>query len=129
MREPPRSGLDVGDAICGEELSLVPGANGDSGISTNEPSHHRDFYLEDEHIMLQAGSTVFRVHAYFFSRESEEARALVKRSWVSPNRLVVLEDVAPYDLECFFKVLYCRYVVYAIYQSVDDTDYGASQSL
>jgi UDP-N-acetylmuramate-alanine ligase len=87
----------------------------EAGIVTNDPTDHKDFYLEDEHIKLQAGRTMYRVHAYFFSRESEEARALVKRSWLSEDRLVVLDDVASADLECFFKVMYCRCVALVPY--------------
>jgi hypothetical protein len=79
-----------------------------ASVGAREPKQHKDFYFEDEHIKLQADDTVYRVHSYFFTRESEEARALVKRSWVSADRLVVLDDVASDDLECFFQVLYCR---------------------
>jgi hypothetical protein len=75
-----------------------------------EPAHHKEFYIEDEHMKLQAGDTMYRVHTYFFLRESDEARALVKRSWVTADRLVVLDDVTSDDLESFLKVLYSRYV-------------------
>jgi hypothetical protein len=77
-----------------------------------EPAHHKEFYIENEHMKLQAGDTLCRVHTYFFLRESDEARALVKRSWVTADRLVVLDDVTSDDLESFFKVLYCRYVFF-----------------
>jgi hypothetical protein len=69
---------------------------------------HDTYYLDVEDIKLQAGNVVFRVHAYFFTRESDKAKELVAQSRLSPDRLVVLEDVSPKDLEGFFKVLYCR---------------------
>jgi hypothetical protein len=84
--------------------------NAREGIAA-EPAHHKEFYIEDEHMKLQAGDMVYRVHTYFFLRESDEARALVKRSWVTADRLVVLDDVTSDDLESFFKVLYSRYIL------------------
>jgi hypothetical protein len=72
------------------------------------PVQHDTYYLDIEDIKLQAGNVVFRVHAYFFTRESDKTRELVEQSRLSPDRLVVLEDVSPKDLESFFKVLYCR---------------------
>jgi hypothetical protein len=73
------------------------------------PRRHKDYYIEDEHLKLQTGDVVFRVHSYFFWRESEEAKAVVKRSWVTADRMVELEDVSADDLERFCDVLYCRY--------------------
>jgi hypothetical protein len=69
---------------------------------------HDAYYLDVDYIKFQAGNVIFRTHAYFFARESDEARAVVERSKSSPDRLVVLDEVDPQDLECFFKVLYCR---------------------
>jgi hypothetical protein len=74
----------------------------------NSAEKHERFYFTDEHIQLLAGNKLFRVHAYLFERESEEARALIKRSWVNADRLVELDGIDSTDLERFFEVLYCR---------------------
>jgi hypothetical protein len=41
---------------------------------------HKAYFLEDEHIQLEAGDAVFRIHSHFFLRESDEARALVEQA-------------------------------------------------
>jgi CO dehydrogenase/acetyl-CoA synthase beta subunit len=74
------------------------------------PVHHRAFYLEDEHFKLQAGSTIFRIHSFFFTRESDEARALVEQAGNSEDRPVKVKDVTAEDVERFCEVLYCRSV-------------------
>jgi hypothetical protein len=91
---------DIGDAA--EEARA-------SGAAVT--AHHEEFYLEDEHVKLQAGDVVYRVHAHFFMKESEEARVLVKRVAMAADRLLVLDNVAAEDLEAFLKVLYCRCVL------------------
>jgi hypothetical protein len=114
----PHDSENVMDDVLSLETTSTASSMSDLGDATDEvpveadeqPTHHKEFYIEDEHMKLQAGDTIYRIHAYFFSRESDEARALVKRSWMTADRLVVLDDsdVTSYDLESFFKVLYCR---------------------
>jgi hypothetical protein len=89
-----------------------------SGLSSNEEVsasgdqcepliHHAAYYLKDEHIKLQAENTIFRIHSYFFIRESDKARALVEQALTAEERLVKLYGVAVKDLESFCEVLYC----------------------
>jgi hypothetical protein len=73
--------------------------------------HHSTYYLEDEHIKLQAEDTLFRVHAYLFERESNKGRAFVERARVAEVSLVVIEDATAKDMERFCDVLYCRSVL------------------
>jgi hypothetical protein len=94
----------VSDLDSREPLS-VPEAKAVEG-----PVHHRAFYLEDEHIKLQAGNIVFRIHSFFFTRESDEARAVVQQALSTDDRILQLDDVSPEDVERFCEVLYCRRV-------------------
>jgi hypothetical protein len=94
--------------------------------SLNEPLvKHSEFYLEDDHVtfqvivplhgafhmlilLAQVRSTLFRVHSYFFSRESEESRRLLELSVDHPRGFCVIDGVQPKDMECFLRVLYCK---------------------
>jgi hypothetical protein len=40
-------------------------------------ARHQTYFVQDSYIHLQAGDNVFRIHGYFFARESDEARALL----------------------------------------------------
>jgi hypothetical protein len=76
-------------------------------------TRHEHFFLQDEHIHIQAGNIMFRVHSYLFARESEKAREVVARA--IGDGVVVLQDVDAVDLERFFEVLYCRFVQYRFF--------------
>jgi hypothetical protein len=76
----------------------------------DDPVRHPAFYLEDEHIKLQAENTVFRIHPIFFTLESAEGRDLVEQASQSEDRLAKLHDVGMKDLERFCEVLYYRSV-------------------
>jgi hypothetical protein len=73
-------------------------------------TRHEHFFLQDEHIYIQAGKIMFRVHSYLFARESEKAREVVARA--IGDGVVVLQDAEAVDLERFLEVLYCRFVQY-----------------
>jgi hypothetical protein len=51
---------------------------GDIGTSPAVARRHEAYFIEDEHIQLEAGGAVFRIHSHFFIRESDEARVVVE---------------------------------------------------
>jgi hypothetical protein len=57
--------------------------------------HHDGYYLQDEHIRLQAGNTVFQTHAYLFATESEEASNLADEVWLNYAELMQLKVSLP----------------------------------
>jgi hypothetical protein len=73
--------------------------------------HHHGYYLQDEHIRLQAGNTVFQIHAYMFATESEEVSNLADEAWLNFVEPMQLEGVTADDLEQFCDVLYARFVI------------------
>jgi hypothetical protein len=72
---------------------------------------HKTYFIENSHIELRAGDTVFRIYAHFFTRESEEARAVVAQAEVAEDSTLVLQDVTADDLERFCDILYCGRVI------------------
>jgi hypothetical protein len=75
----------------------------------DEPDiQHKVYFLQDEHIQLRVGRTVFRIHSHFFLRESSAARALVKQA---RGTTLDVEDATVDDLERFCDVLYCGSVL------------------
>jgi hypothetical protein len=78
-------------------------------VAVTVPTHHNEFYLDDKHIKIQAGDTIYRVHTHFFLKESDKARAVVKKAEMAEGQQLFLDGVASQDLEAFLKVLYCRY--------------------
>jgi hypothetical protein len=85
-------------------------ANEAQAVAVTVPTHHNEFYFDDKHIKIQAGDTIYRVHAHFFLRESEKARAVVKDAEMAEGQQLFLDGVASEDLEAFLKMLYCRYM-------------------
>jgi hypothetical protein len=114
MAESVASDHHADDVLSLESASSIASMSdlGDAAeeVRASGAAHHDEFYLEDEHVKLQAGDVVYRVHTHFFMKESDEARALVKRAAMAADRLLVLDNVTSEDLEAFLKVLYCRYV-------------------
>jgi hypothetical protein len=116
---PPLADADADDVVSiGTVESFSSGSDLDSREPVSIPDakvvegpvHHRAFYLEDEHIKLQAGNTVFRIHSFFFTRESDEARAVVQQALSTEDRILQLDDVSSEDVERFCEVLYCKCV-------------------
>jgi hypothetical protein len=71
--------------------------------------HHKSYYFEEEgFVTLKVENTVFRVHAYLFTRESDEARAFVERALKTEGHTIV-EGATAEDLEHFCNILYCRF--------------------
>jgi hypothetical protein len=75
-------------------------------------ARHQTYFVPDSYIHLQAGDSVFRIHGYFFARESDEARALLDEAGSAEDTPLILQDVAAVDLERFCDVLYCGYVLF-----------------
>jgi hypothetical protein len=76
------------------------------GSASDEPDiRHKAYFLQDEHIQLRVGRTVFRIHSHFFLRESSAAQALVHQA---RGTTLDVEDATVDDLERFCDVLYCR---------------------
>jgi hypothetical protein len=73
-------------------------------------ARHQTYFVPDSYI--QAGDSVFRIHGYFFARESDEARALLDEAGSAEDTPLILQDVAAVDLERFCDVLYCGYVLF-----------------
>jgi hypothetical protein len=86
---------------------------------------HKAYFLEDEHIQLEAGDAVFRIHSHFFLRESHEARALVEQA---KGTTLALDDVTADDLERFCDVLYCGCVPFLIGGSAADHEHRCVDS-
>jgi hypothetical protein len=73
--------------------------------------HYYGYHLQNEHIRLQAGNTVFQIHAYMFSTESEKESNLADESWLNYAEPMKLEGATADDLEPFCDVLYARFVI------------------
>jgi hypothetical protein len=100
------------DAVGDTKAVVVTEAADDTEAVGNaetkpSPRRHKEYFLEDEHIQLEAGDTIFRIHSHFFLRESDEARALVEQA---KGTTLALDDATAHDLERFCDVLYCGYV-------------------
>jgi hypothetical protein len=88
---------------------------------------HDEFFLQDAHVKLvvcdsssqpytlltfmrkQVGNTLFRVHGFFFERESEKSRSLLRES-TDRDGVITIDGIEAVDLARFLKVLYCRWV-------------------
>jgi hypothetical protein len=55
---------------------------------------------------VQVDQTVFRVNGHLFERESDEARALIRRN--AGSDVIHIRDITSVDLARFLKVLYCK---------------------
>jgi hypothetical protein len=97
-----------------------------SEIAPTTLRQHPEFFLRDPHVTLtvchldghccvsltaattQVENTIFRVHSFFFERESDEARSVLLQT--ADDGSVVIYGIEAVDLERFLKVLYCKCV-------------------
>ncbi|KDQ59325.1 hypothetical protein JAAARDRAFT_100765, partial [Jaapia argillacea MUCL 33604] len=74
---------------------------------------HETFYFRDEMVFfLVLEDTLFKVHSFFFERDSEYFRAMFRRHGTSSeSRPIVLCNVSIMSFESFLGVLYPVYVI------------------
>ncbi|KAH6885466.1 hypothetical protein BKA70DRAFT_1237061 [Coprinopsis sp. MPI-PUGE-AT-0042] len=93
-----------------------------SGTRQNDESgmrsltRHREYYLSDGTLYIMIGTTMFRIHAYFFEREAKNfytklldptSPGEVKKG-MSESTAIIVDDCTVRELNCF----YGRYNIY-----------------
>ncbi|KAH6910242.1 hypothetical protein BKA70DRAFT_1466657 [Coprinopsis sp. MPI-PUGE-AT-0042] len=79
-------------------------------------TRHREYYLSDGTLYIMIGTTMFRIHAYFFEREAKNfytklldptSPGEVKKG-MSESTAIIVDDCTVRELNCF----YGRYNIY-----------------
>ncbi|EIN09071.1 hypothetical protein PUNSTDRAFT_134244 [Punctularia strigosozonata HHB-11173 SS5] len=90
-----------------------------SDSRATSPSRDPRWYLEEDNVEIQAGSTLFRVPSYALYRASEVFRTLSDtRSKIAGESLppiTVPNDIAAEDLRCFLEILHPMPPVFGVY--------------
>jgi len=86
-------------------------SSGHSGVNvTRVPSQHKDFYLDDGNVVFLVENTYFKVHQFFFQRDSQFFRNIFQDHSLTgvntPDDLLTLTDITSLDFERFLGVLY-----------------------
>ncbi|KAH9976100.1 hypothetical protein BGW80DRAFT_1157200, partial [Lactifluus volemus] len=72
--------------------------------------HHKHFFFDDGNITFLVGGFLYRVHRYFFCRDSSEFKERLSRlsnqKGPSPHPVISLNDVKSADFDAFLSVLY-----------------------
>jgi len=75
-----------------------------TNVYTKLPSRHKDFYLDDGNLQILVENTYFKVHRFFFQRDSQFFRNTFDRdqcpTWLK------FTDLTSLDFERFLGVLY-----------------------
>jgi hypothetical protein len=74
-------------------------------------SDHKDFYMDDGNVIFLVENTYFKVHRFFFQRDSQFFRDTFDRLPAGPctsGDLITLTDITSLDFERFLGVLYPR---------------------
>ncbi|KDQ59004.1 hypothetical protein JAAARDRAFT_175669 [Jaapia argillacea MUCL 33604] len=78
-----------------------------SALPPTKPEKHGSFYLSDEMSVFQVENTLFRIHSYFFHRDSEYFRHLFAEHGPSSEcSPIFLEGVLVVDFERFLGLLH-----------------------
>ncbi|EIN04026.1 hypothetical protein PUNSTDRAFT_139067 [Punctularia strigosozonata HHB-11173 SS5] len=80
------------------------------------PPHHPDYYIEDGNLVLLVDGILFRIHRYFFKRDSEVFRTMFSLPAPDGHDVEGLSDDTPIRLEgtsadafaLFLWMYYCR---------------------
>jgi len=101
-----------------DDVSMRPPASSDERVNTSLPDfklvdlphvHHSRFFFDGGNITFLVGGILYRVHRYFFYRDSSEFRSrLSPLDTQAPSSPVIipLEDVKSVDFDAFLSVLY-----------------------
>ncbi|KAA1470546.1 hypothetical protein DENSPDRAFT_849624 [Dentipellis sp. KUC8613] len=77
-------------------------------LATAPMKHHARFYFDDGNVEFLVQDTLYRVHRYFFCRDSPLFVDLLAQSDAHPGRSapVLLDDVEPSEFDAFLSILY-----------------------
>ncbi|KDQ53596.1 hypothetical protein JAAARDRAFT_209942 [Jaapia argillacea MUCL 33604] len=103
--EPASLGGSAGvrDAVSGGHVGCPTASSGALII----PKKHDSFYMDYDMAVFLVEDTLFRVHSFFFKRDSEYFRTLLSQYGPSSEKCPVqLDGVSVADLETFLGVLY-----------------------
>ncbi|KDQ53599.1 hypothetical protein JAAARDRAFT_91085, partial [Jaapia argillacea MUCL 33604] len=68
---------------------------------------HKSFYIHDDMVVFLVEDTLFRVHSFFFKRDSEYFRTLLSQHGPSSETYPIkLDGISVADFETFLGVLY-----------------------
>jgi hypothetical protein len=95
----------MADLVTEDHVGDLIGAVGEYLI------RHSVYYLEDGNMQLQAGNTVFEIHSYLFSQESEEARTNAERARTTVDGSVKVDGATADDLKRFCDLRCYRFVL------------------
>ncbi|KAF8181819.1 hypothetical protein BJ912DRAFT_605494 [Pholiota molesta] len=85
-----------------------------SNCPNKQPSHHPEYFLPGGDLYLLVDNVVFRVHSFFFERDSAKFRAFFEtpvspntaRSGSSESKPIVIKNSSPTDFAKFLYIFY-----------------------
>ncbi|TFY63235.1 hypothetical protein EVG20_g6400 [Dentipellis fragilis] len=129
---------DFTTSMSGHIVPTVPAADDESDLLISGIEHgdydrrsepagfkkHERFYFEDGNVTFLVKGILYRVHRYFFQRDSSYFRGVLGRSGVTSTPISLDDDIRCSDFDAFLSILYPATIASAVDKVVLERAYG-----